>query len=140
MATLSDEDVRVIGPTGDYLGKQRLTYNTGISTETVGARGVCLTSLTVPPGVRAKVHYHEGIETVAYIIDKELVIWYGEQCDRQVRITAGEYLYIPANVPHAPENVSNRPYQAVVAHSGGNDQERIVMMPELDERLATTAH
>ncbi len=136
MAPLSGESVRVIGPGGDYLGKQGLTYNTGISTETVGARAVCLTSLTVPPGARAKVHYHEGIETVAYIIDGELAIWYGERCDRQVLVKAGEYLYIPANVPHAPENAGDRPCRAVVAHSGGNDQEGIMMMPELDERLA----
>ena len=73
MAAASGAAVRVIGPTGDYLGKQGLTYNTGISTETVGARHVCLTSLTIPPGGRAKVHYHEGIETVAYVIDGELV-------------------------------------------------------------------
>ncbi len=139
MATVSSESVRVIAPTGDYLGKQGLIYNTGISTETVGARAVCLTTLTVPPGARARVHYHERIETVAYIIDGELVIWYGERCERRALITAGEYLYIPANVPHAPENVGDRPCQAVVAHSGGNDQEGIVMMPELDERLAAVA-
>jgi uncharacterized RmlC-like cupin family protein len=136
MAAVSSEPVRVIGPTGDYLGKQGLTYNTGISTETVGARAVCLTTLTIPAGARARVHYHDGIETVAYIIDGEVIIWYGERCEQQVRIQAGEYLYIPANVPHAPENVSDRPCQAVVAHAAGNDQEGIVMLPELDARLA----
>ena len=136
MGTVSGERVRVISATGDYVGKQGLTYNTGISSETVGARAVCLTTLTIPVGGRAKVHAHEEIETVAYIIDGELVIWYGERCERRALVKAGEYLYIPANVPHAPENAGDRPCRAVVAHSAGNDQEGIVMLPELDERLA----
>ena len=136
MAAASGAAVHVIGPTGDYPGKQGLTYNTGLSTETVGARHVCLTSLTIPPGGRAKVHYHEGIETVAYVIDGELVIWYGEQVEHQARVAAGEYLYIPADLPHAPENRGERPCLAVVAHSGGNDQAGIVLLPELDARLA----
>lgn len=139
MATVSGESVRVIGGTSDYVGKQGLTYNTGISGETAGARAVCLTSLTIPVGARAKVHYHEGIETVAYIIEGELVIWYGERCERRALIKAGEYLYIPANVPHAPENAGDRPCRVVVAHSAGNDQEGIVMLPELDERLAAVS-
>ena len=136
MSIVSDAEVRVVGPAGDYLGKQGLTYATGITAATAGTRGVCLTSLTIPPGARARVHYHEDIETVAYILDGELVLWYGAGVERQVRVRAGEYLYVPANVPHAPENDGNAPCRAVVGHSAGDDQVGIVMLPELDERLA----
>jgi uncharacterized RmlC-like cupin family protein len=139
MAAVSDAEVRVVGPAGDYLGKQGLTYATGITSETAGTSGVCLTSLTIPPGARARVHYHEDIETVAYILDGEVVLWYGERVERRVRVRAGEYLYVPANVPHAPENDGHRPCRAVVGHSAGDDQAGIVMLPELDAHLAAMA-
>ena len=58
--------VRVIGPGQTYVGKQGFTYGTGASAETVGAQQVCMNILPIPVGGRAKVHYHRGIETIAY--------------------------------------------------------------------------
>jgi uncharacterized RmlC-like cupin family protein len=66
MSGLSDA-VRVIEPGKTYVGKHGFTYGAGASKETVGAKQVCLNVLPMPPGAKAKVHYHNSIETIAYL-------------------------------------------------------------------------
>ena len=46
---------------------------------------------------------------------------------------AGDFVYIPANMPHLPYNRSQTaPATAVVARTDPNEQESVVMLPELD--------
>jgi uncharacterized RmlC-like cupin family protein len=45
----------------------------------------------------------------------------------------GDIVYIPAGVPHLPINRSDEPVVAVVARTDPNEQESVVVMPELDE-------
>jgi uncharacterized RmlC-like cupin family protein len=67
MSKSAAEAVQVIQPGKTYIGKQGFSYGAGASTETVGARQVCMNVLPMPPGAKAKVHYHKGIETIAYL-------------------------------------------------------------------------
>ncbi len=41
---------RVVGAGEEYVGKQGLPYKPGISAESVGARGIHLQMVTIPPG------------------------------------------------------------------------------------------
>ncbi len=77
MPGLSDA-VRVIEPGKTYVGKQGFTYGAGVSKETVGAKQVCLNVLPMAPGAKAKVHYHKGIETIAYVLEGECAVYYGD--------------------------------------------------------------
>lgn len=124
--------VQVLRPDATYVGKQGLTYALGVTGQTAGARGICLTAATMPPGARARAHYHDGIDTVGYIVAGESLILFGEQLEGAVVSRAGEYFFIPAGVPHAPFNRSDVPCTFLVAHSASDDQEGIVMRPELD--------
>ena len=54
-------------------------------------------------------------------------------------VAAGEQVYIPGDVPHAPCNRSGAPCTWLVVHSSGSDQEGIVMLPELDAVLEEVA-
>ncbi|MET0640225.1 MAG: cupin, partial [Hyphomicrobium sp.] len=40
--------------------------------------------------------------------------------------------YIPAGVPHLPINVSGKPISAVIARTDPNEQESVVLLPELE--------
>ncbi len=42
-----------------FVDKQALTYAVGISAESVGARGIHLQTVTIPPGARAKAVFHD---------------------------------------------------------------------------------
>ena len=125
---------RVIKPEHHYEGKQALTYFSGISAENTGAQGICMHLLTIPPGGRAKAHLHENHETAIYVLQGEGAMWYGENLSEHLTVKAGEYLYIPAGVPHLPYNPSEtEPTTAVIARTDPNEQESVVLLPELDD-------
>ena len=87
----------------------------GIAAETVGAKGICMHLLTIPPGVRAKAHLHEAHETAIYMLSGEAHTWYGDRLEHHVIVHAGELFYIPAGVPHLPANLSSTPCTAIIA-------------------------
>lgn len=123
---------RVVSSGAPYQGHQELTYLTGLTGATVGARGICMTLATLPPGARAKAHLHRGIETAVYVIEGEAATYFGESLADVVVARAGEYVYIPADVPHLVVNQSSASCRALVAHTAADDQDGIVLRPELD--------
>jgi uncharacterized RmlC-like cupin family protein len=133
--TIAKDAVQVVAPGGTYVGRQGLTYGSGASAETVGAEHVCMNVLPMPAGARAKVHYHEGIETIVYLRDGECSVYYGQQLEHRVHVRKGEQVFVPADVPHAPCNESNTPCTWIVVHSSGSDQDGIVLLPHLDDFL-----
>lgn len=135
MATSATERVRVIQPGQTYVGKQGFSYGAGASAETVGAEHICMNVLPMPAGARAKVHYHRGIETISYLLDGECFVYYGDQLEHRAVVRAGDQIYLPADVPHAPSNESGAPCTWLVVHSSGSDQDGIVLLPELDARF-----
>ena len=136
MATATDR-VRVIEPGQTYVGRQGFTYGAGASAETVGAAHICMNVLPMPDAARAKAHYHRGIETIAYLLDGECAVYYGESLERRAAVCAGDQIFIPPDVPHAPCNQSGARCTWIVVHSSGSDQDGIVLLPELDELLAS---
>jgi uncharacterized RmlC-like cupin family protein len=125
---------KVIHSGETYTGKQAFTYFAGISAENCGAQGICMHLLTIPPGGRARAHLHENHETAIYVMSGEAGMWYGEGLQEHVDCRAGDYVYIPAGVPHLPYNASeSQACTAVVARTDPNEQESVVLLPELDE-------
>ena len=117
-----------------FMGKQGLTYAPGISAESVGSRGIHLQTLSMPPGARTKPHKHEAHETAIYVLSGEAAMWFGERLEEHVSTGPGDYLYIPADVPHLPYNASGtEPCLAVIARTDPNEQESVVLMPELED-------
>ena len=135
MSVSSKPTCRIVRPGSSYAGKQGLNYFQGIAAETVGSTGICMHLLTIPPGGRAKAHLHEAHETAIYVLSGEVNTWFGDRLEEHVIVKAGEMFYIPAGVPHLPANLSDRPSTAVIARTDPNEQESVVLLPELD-RLA----
>ena len=123
---------KLIRPKGSYEGKQTFTYFAGISAENTGAQGICMHLLTIQPGQRAKAHLHEAHETAIYVLEGWAEMYYGENLAEHMVIQAGEYLYIPAGVPHLPFNPGDEPVTAVIARTDPNEQESVVLLPELE--------
>ncbi|MBA4129862.1 MAG: cupin [Hyphomicrobium sp.] len=123
---------RVVRAEGTYDGKQGLTYFCGIAAETVGSRAICMHLLTVPPGGRAKAHLHENHETAIYVLDGEAVTLYGDRLEHHFHTRKGDLVYIPAGVPHLPVNISDAPTSAVIARTDPNEQESVVLRPDLE--------
>ncbi len=126
-------ECRVVRAQGSYEGKQGLRYFCGIAAETVGSKGICMHLLTIPAGARAKAHLHENHETALYVTDGETVTLYGERLEHHMISKAGDLVYIPAGVPHLPVNLSGKPASAVISRTDPNEQESVVLRPDLEE-------
>ncbi|ADG11507.1 cupin domain-containing protein [Caulobacter segnis] len=121
---------RVVRPGEPVVGKQGLTYEVGVSAETVGARAIHMQTLTLPPGARGTPHKHEHHETAIFAIEGVSGCWYGEDLREHARIHAGDYFYIPANMPHLPYNDGEVPFVAVIARTDPNEQEGVVLLDD----------
>ncbi len=134
MVSQSKPTCKVIHQKETYEGKQAFTYFAGISAQSCGAQKICMHLLTIPAGGRAKAHLHEDHETAIYIISGEAEMWYGDKLQDHVVCRAGDYVYIPAGVPHLPYNASkDQTCTAVIARTDPNEQESVVLLPELDD-------
>jgi len=114
-------------------GKQELIYAEGISTETVGSQGINMQLVTLLPLVRARAHKHRAHETAIYVISGNSSVWFGENLENHENVGAGEFFYIPADVPHMPYNASSsEPCITVIARTDPNDRESVTLLPNLD--------
>jgi uncharacterized RmlC-like cupin family protein len=61
-------------------------------------------------------------------------MWYGENLEHHMQINPGDFLYIPADMPHLPYNPSaTEPCIALIARTDPNEQEKVVLLSHLDE-------
>jgi uncharacterized RmlC-like cupin family protein len=128
---------RLVQAGAGFRGKQGLDYAVGISAETVGAAGIHMQIVTIPPGARAFAHKHKSHETAIYALSGTSGVWYGERLEHHAIVRPGDFFYIPADVPHLPYNPSEtEPALAVIARTDPNEQESVDLLPGLD-RLHT---
>jgi uncharacterized RmlC-like cupin family protein len=114
-------------------GKQNLQYTVGISAESVGARAIHMQILAMPPGGRARAHKHATHETAIYALTGVSHVWHGERLEHHSIVKAGDFFYIPADVPHLPYNASTtETVIAIIARTDPNEQESVVLLPELE--------
>ncbi|GGD27311.1 cupin domain-containing protein [Aureimonas glaciei] len=135
MSITETQDCALIRPDTTYDGKQGLRYLAGISAESVGSTGICMHLLTIPPGGRAKAHLHENHETAIYVVSGVAEVFYGERLEKHAVTAEGDLFYIPAGVPHLPFNSSDAPCVAVIARTDPNEQESVVLRPDLEALL-----
>ena len=120
---------KVVSGRAAYRGKQNLDVFEGISAQSAGSKALCLHVITIPPGGRAKPHLHERHESSVYVVSGRAGMWYGEGLREHVWMSAGDFLYIPANTPHLPYNPSDtEPCVGVVARTDPNEQESITLL------------
>ncbi len=122
----------IVRPLESYAGLQGLNYFGGISAQNVGAQALCMHLLKMPPGARAKAHLHENHETAIYLITGKAAMWYGPNLEHHLEMNEGEFLYIPAGVPHLPYNPGETEAVAVLSRTDPNEQESVRLRPDLD--------
>jgi uncharacterized RmlC-like cupin family protein len=116
-----------------YEGKQRLTYFEGVSAESAGAQGLCLTYLQIPPGGRSAVHLHAEHESAAYLITGRVEMLHGDGLRERVEMGPGDFVYIPAGAPHLVRNASQtEPATGLLARTDPHEQESVVLLPDLE--------
>lgn len=116
-----------VRPSEDVMTRQRLPNFVGISQATAGARGISMNLVVIPAGGAAEPHLHEAYETAIYLLSGRVRTRYGPNLARETINEAGDFIFIPADVPHQPINLSDsEPAQAIVARNDPNEQESVV--------------
>ena len=121
-------ECKLIRGGAEFHGKQGLDYFTGISRETAGAQAICMHMVVMPPGASAKPHYHEAHESVVFVLEGISEMRHGPKLEHTMTVKAGDYVYIPAGVPHQPYNPSNKPCRALIARTDPHEQESVVLL------------
>jgi uncharacterized RmlC-like cupin family protein len=117
-----------VRPTTQIISRQGLPNFVGVSAQTTGSRGLCMNMVVIPPGGKAESHYHDGFETAIYLLQGRVETLYGEGLRQSVVNEAGDFLFIPPNVPHQPGNLSQtEPAIAIVSRNDPREQESVVL-------------
>lgn len=124
-----DGGIITVRPSASMVSKQKLQQFVGISGTNSGAKGLSLNRVVIPPGATARAHRHLGSESAIYIIQGTVLTRYGDKLELSVVNQAGDFLFIPAGVPHQPTNLSRtQPAVAIVARNDANEQEHVELL------------
>lgn len=121
------QTVVAVRPEREILTHQRLPYFVGISGETAGSRGLSMHMVVIPPGGVAAPHRHRGYETAIYVLEGRVETRFGPGLQQRVVSAAGDFLFIPADMPHQAFNLSDtEAARAIVARNDPAEQENVV--------------
>ena len=127
MSTSKNAEIVTIRPEKTTMTKQKLPNFVGISEATTGARHLSMNLVIIPPGGAAQPHVHPGYETAIYLLQGRVETHYGTGLRKSVIHEAGDFIFIPTDVPHQPVNLSTtEPAKALVARNDPNEQESVV--------------
>ena len=126
----------VVRKVKEYTGAQGPRYGGGVSAENVGSTGLWFGKVTIAPGARTKAHIHEHHETAILVLEGSCVVYSGRDLAVEELAGPGAYIYIPASVSHVAVNASaTEPCVAVIARTDPNEQESVVLQPELETKI-----
>jgi uncharacterized RmlC-like cupin family protein len=132
---MPDPTCVVVRNGGSYSGAQGFAYFEGVSAQRTGSVGLCMHRLDIPPGGAARPHLHEHHETAIYVLSGRAEMRFGDGLEERLEVRAGDFLFIPAGMPHLPYNPSeDEPCTAVLARTDPNEQESVVLLDDHGRR------
>ena len=89
--------------------------------------------VTLPAWERTKAHAHERHESALYMLSGEDVeLWTGPRLEHREVARPGDYLFVPAGMPHVAVNRSGTPAVFVGARNEATAQESVLLLSDLD--------
>ncbi|MCA1846388.1 MAG: cupin domain-containing protein [Actinobacteria bacterium] len=125
LATCSPQAITVVRPDSETLSRQCLPYFVGVSGASTGATRISMNLVVIPPHGSAEPHYHRGFETAVYMMKGRVDVRYGPSLEELLVLEEGDFLFIPADMPHQPINHDDELALAIVARNDANEQESV---------------
>ena len=120
-------EIVTVRPSQEVLTTQQLPYFLGISCNTTGAKHLSMNLVVIPPGAKAEPHYHKDFETGIYVLQGRVETRFGEGLKKSVINDAGDFVFIPPNLPHQPFNLSDTETAiGIVVRNDPAEQENVV--------------
>lgn len=83
----------------------------------------------VEPNAQTGIHHHGSQETIVYVLEGESLVEWGERGEHSATVHAGDFLHVPAGLPHREINPSkDKPFRWVVIRS--TSEPIVVNLPE----------
>src|SRR3954447_3118722 len=112
---------RVVHPPDRQDGSgQGVTREFGISRTSAGSSHLSMAYGVVPAGATSTHHSHP-FETAVFVISGRARAYFGLNDEEWVDVGQGDFLYIPAAVPHRTANIGDTPVQYVLARAAPED-------------------
>jgi uncharacterized RmlC-like cupin family protein len=89
-----------------------------ISGELSARAGLWAGTFLVEPGARSGIHHHGRQDTIVYVLEGESYVRWGEHGEHSATVLAGDFLHVPAWLPHQEINPSKDvPFRWIVVRS-----------------------
>ncbi len=111
------KEVVTVRVTEAIQSKQALPVFPGISANTAGTKGLSLLKVVIPPGSSAKAHVRKGFEFAVYLLQGRVETRYGEGLKKSVVNVAGDFIFIPPDVPHHPSILATPSRRSPLSHA-----------------------
>lgn len=122
-------EVAVVRAAGGVEKSQGFTYFHGVSAEAVGSTRLAMHLGLLPPGAVGPAHYHEGHETAIFVLEGEAVVRWGDGLEHEVRVAAGDFVFVPANAVHQALNPSATvACRTIIARTDPSEQEQAALV------------
>jgi uncharacterized RmlC-like cupin family protein len=119
--TATPKGYRVVRPPERLDGSgQGLVRGFGVSGSTAGSAHLSMAHGVVPPGAASTRHYHP-FETAVFIVAGRARSYFGARDEEWVDVEAGDFVYIPAGLPHKTANIGDGPVAYVLARAAPED-------------------
>ena len=92
----------------------------GIDANTVGAGKIWLGHVTCLPNTLGPPHHHGEAETAAFVLSGQVRVYFGENFEEYVDAGPGDFIFVPAHMPHIEGNVTDEPAEAVLSRGPDN--------------------
>ncbi len=92
----------------------------GIDSNTVGANKIWLGHVTCAPNTMGPPHHHGEAETAAYVLKGRIRVYFGEDLKEFVEAGPGDFIFVPANMPHIEGNPYDEPAEAILSRGPDN--------------------
>lgn len=125
-------ECHVIRATDPKTGETGIDYFAGIVAETVASEQLALQLVRIQPGIISAAHSHGEHESAAFVLEGEVVTWFGDELLRHVTARKGDFVFIPPGVPHVAANYGDVEAVALVARTDPTGRESVKPFPKLD--------
>ncbi len=114
--------MRVVKPGSDRDVPRGVVGGAEISNASTGASGIYMGVFRVPPGARARPHYHAECESAVYMQRGSLRVRWGDRLESELVLEPRDLVYVPPRETHVLENRSpDEPAEYVVARNAATE-------------------
>ena len=125
---MAGEGVAVVRARDGVDKPQGFTYFHGVSQEAVGAQQLAMHLGVLPPGMVGPTHTHAGHESAIYVLEGEALIRWGQALEHETTARAGDFVFVPAGMPHQAVNPTSEPCRTVIARTDPSEHEAAVLL------------